>query len=113
MSNRWPHFRYSFNRRPVVYHGINLWSFNWESIGKDAEMYLPGQSDPIIVPIYKIRHQGRSLFFAAYEIMPDYWLFAAKDDPFDSEGCTAKPTPEPPRLSYYDGYREKSRSQCS
>lgn len=107
MSNRWPHFRYSFNRKPVVYHGINLWSFTWRTLNIEAEMLLPGEPLPIYEPIYEIRHRGRSLYFAAYEIMPEYWIFAAKDDPFDSEGCTAKVTPEPPTIHH----RENSGGQ--
>ncbi|MFM9872335.1 MAG: hypothetical protein ACKVQS_02580 [Fimbriimonadaceae bacterium] len=112
MSNRWPHFRYSYNRRPVVYHGINLWSFAWKPTGIESDLIVPGESVPISVPIYEIRHRGRTLFFAAFEIMPEYWLFAAKDDPFDSEGCTANPNPEPPRLSHYERPREQNCAHC-
>jgi len=106
MSNRWHHFRYSFNRRAVVFQGVNLWSFNWQPVGINAEMRLPGTETTIEVPIYEIRHRGRSLFFAAHEILPNYWIFAAKDDPFDSEGCAVEPSPEPPQRSNYSNLPE-------
>ncbi len=102
MSSRWHHFRYSYNRRPVVFNGVNLWSFNWKPVGINADIFIPGQIESISVPVYEIRHNGTSLFFAAFEVLPQYWIFAAKDDPFDSEGCVAKLDPNPPQRTNYN-----------
>lgn len=102
MSRRWQFFRFVYNRRPVVLQGVNLWSFNWKPVGITADIYLPSDIDPTPVPIYEIRTRGRSIFFAAYEALPNYWIFCAKDDPFDTEGCTADINPDPPRLRDYE-----------
>jgi hypothetical protein len=99
MNNRWQHFRFSYNRRPIIFRGINLWAYPWKAVGISTEILGPGRDVTLEASIYEIRVKGTSHFFAAVEILPDYWLFAAKDDPFDFTGNPAETEPEPPHRS--------------